>query len=180
MKSRGINHTRTHYKELRDVVYEFTENEFKFPGLKLTEITLQDAISADRWTEEWKDSKRVACWEWRGMYNEYQSNSGLKRFDLAFKVNGKLCALCYGVPTRTKMVLKIHALERKPENNPLQGKILTMILFAADAYANLIGAKELWICNPMNPVLVRKYEGVGFQPHNNKKGQTSHLSLRIK
>lgn len=78
------------------------------------------------------------------------------------------------------MVLKIHALERKPVNNPLQGKVLTMILFAADAYANLLGSKELWICNPMNQALVQKYQGAGFKAHNNKLGQTSHLSLRIK
>jgi hypothetical protein len=180
MKSRGVNNTKSRYKELRDVVYEFTENEFKVPGLKLSEITLQDAINADLWSEKWNDSERITTWEWRNMYNEYQSNSGLKRFDLAFKVHGQICALCYGIPTRTKMVLKIHALERKPDNNPLQGKALTMILFAADAYANLLGAKELWICNPMNPTLVSKYQGVGFQPHNNKLGRTSHLTLRIK
>lgn len=114
------------------------------------------------------------------MYKDYQSNAGSKRFDIAFKVNGKICALCYGVPTKTKMVLKIHALERKPNQNPLQGQTLKIILFAAEAYATLLGSKELWLCNPMNQTLVGKYQKAGFDAHTDKAGYTSHLSLRIK
>ncbi|NRD75208.1 hypothetical protein HQQ94_18670 [Shewanella sp. VB17] len=93
MRSRGVNGTKSRYRELRGVVYDFTEKEFDISGLTISEITLQDAIVADNWVSEWKDSERIATWEWTSMYNEYQSNSGLKRFDLAFKVHSQVCAL---------------------------------------------------------------------------------------
>jgi hypothetical protein len=113
------------------------------------------------------------------MYHSYHSHSGVKRFEIAVRANGKLCALCYGVPSRNKLILKLHALSRLPNNNPLSGNILSMILFSADAYARLIGSQELWLCEPMNHSLVKLYESVGFTAHYNTIGIATHLSMRI-
>jgi hypothetical protein len=103
----------------------------------------------------------------------------VKRFDVAVSAQGKLCALCYGVPSRKKLILKLHALSRLPIHNPLEGKVLSIVLFAADAYARLIDAEEMWLCNPMNEKLVNVYERAGFIPHRNNLGITTHLSLRL-
>jgi hypothetical protein len=42
-----------------------------------------------------------------------------------------LCAFCYGIPTKTKLTLKVHTLEWKPTDNPLAGNVLRIILFSA-------------------------------------------------
>ncbi len=52
------------------------------------------------------------------------------------------------------------------------------MLFAAVAYARLLDAKELWICNPMNDRLVSLYESIGYKAHTNSIGITTHLSSR--
>ena len=114
------------------------------------------------------------------MYMDYHSNSGIKRFDLALHQEGKLQALCYGVPSPGKYILKLHALERSPIENPIRGKVLSIVLFAADAYARLIGAEELWLCNPASSSHVKMYSKAGFEPHFNNLGIATHLSLRLK
>lgn len=176
-QKRTFRETIQHYNDLRDVVYEFAEQEFASLGAEFTEISFQDAVKADNW--RWTESKRQPIWLWKQMYRNYHSNAGIKRFDVAVKSNGELCALCYGVPNKRKLVLKLHLLSRKPDNNPFSGKIFSMVLYAADAYARLIGADEMWLCNPMNEELVDYYQQAGFTPHSNKLGRTTHLSLRI-
>lgn len=170
--------TIRHYQELRKVVYEFAEDEFRAFGAKFSEIAYRDAAEADKW--RWDDVNKTPIWEWTRMYRDYHSNSGAKRFDIAVRAHGKLCALCYGVPSRRKLVLKLHALSRLPNNNPLRGNILSMVLFAADAYARLIGSEEMWLCNPMNNHLVKLYESAGFTAHYNNIGTATHLSIRIR
>lgn len=54
------------------------------------------------------------------------------------------------------------------------------MLFAADPYARLVGAEELWLCNPVSPTYVKLYSGAGFEPHSNDLGTVTHLSLRLK
>jgi hypothetical protein len=178
--ARTFKETVVHYGELRKVAHEFTEAEYRQFSVRLREIRYDDAVEADRWSALWDDAAKVPIWTWTRMYRDYHGNSGIKRFDAALDVNGKLCALCYGVPSRRKLILKLHAIARLPENNPLEGKVLTIMLFAADAYARLLDAEELWICNPMNDRLVSLYEGAGYSVNSDRSGVVTHLSLRLK
>lgn len=172
--------TIKYYEELRRLAHEFTEDEFKDYSVKLREIQYHNALEADRWSGRWSDTDKIPIWDWERMYHDYQSHSGVKRFDVALSMGGVLSALCYGVPSRRKLSLKLHAISRKPDNNPLQGKILTIILFAADAYARLLGCEELWICNPMNEKLVDVYQKYGYVANKNRMGTTTHLTMRLK
>jgi hypothetical protein len=174
-----LGETKKRYEKLRRIAHDFTEKEFKAHSVKLTEISHKDVVEADVWSGTWDDSSKIPTWEWKRMYEDYRSNTGLKRFDTALIMNGQLCALCYGVPTKSKLTLKIHAISRNPYNNPLKGKVLEIILFAANAYARLLGADELWICNPMNSKLVKVYERAGYEAKKNKLNITTHLSLRL-
>lgn len=176
---RTFKETITFYEDLRQAVFEFTEEEFDGFGIRLSEISFADAVEADSWSTLWKNPKRITMWEWRSMFHDYHSNSGIKRFDIAVKIGGRLQLLCYGVPSRNKLILKVHALERSPVNNPLRGKVVDMTLFAADAYARLIDAEELWLCNPVSPAHVRLYQSFGFTPNFNNKNKATHLSMRI-
>ncbi len=178
--TRSLKETVKYYENLRDTVFEFVESEYQAYGIKLKEITFRDVQEADSWASQWKNEKRIASWQWSKMYMDYHSSSGIKRFDLALHQNGKLQALCYGVPSRGKYILKLHALERSPINNPIRGKVLSIVLFAADAYARLIGAEELWLCNPVSAAHVKLYSQAGFEPHFNNLGVATHLSLRLK
>lgn len=175
----SFHEAKSHYRELRRVAHDFTEEEYSCYTIKLREISYSDAVEADKWSDYWDDSQKIPSWDWVRMYHDYQSNSGVKRFDAALMMNGVLCAMCYGVPSAGKLTLKLHAISRKPNNNPLEGKVLTIMLFAADAYARILGCTELWICNPMNERLVDVYEKSGYTANRNRLGITTHLSLRL-
>jgi hypothetical protein len=95
------------------------------------------------------------------------------------KIGGQLQLLCYGVPSRSKLILKLHAIERAPLQHALRGKIIDIALFAADAYARLIESEEIWLCNPISPAHVRLYQAAGFEPQTNASGNVTYLSMRI-
>lgn len=177
---RSYRETIVHYEGLRRVVHEFTEDEFKDYSVTLRDIQYHDALEADKWSNRWLDREKAPIWDWERMYHDYHSHSGVKRFDIALSAGGVLSALCYGIPSRRKLTLKLHAISRRPYDNPLQGKILTIILFAADAYARLLGCEELWICNPMNEKLVDVYQRYGYRANKNRMGNTTHLAMRLK
>lgn len=179
-QQRSFKDTTRHYAELRKVAHDFTEEEYHAYSVKLREINYRDAVEADKWTSQWDSDEKMPTWEWVKMYHTYHGNSGIKRFDTALHAHGKLCALCYGIPSRKKLILKLHAIGRLPLENPLEGKVLTIMLFAANAYARILDAEELWICTPMNSQLISLYKNIGYTPQTNHLGITTHLSLRLK
>ncbi len=118
-------------------------------------------------------------WEWTEMFDRYNSKQGVKRFEVAVWLSGVLCALSYWVPTKNKLVLKIYALGRAPQGNPLAGQTLGIIVACADAYARLLGSTEIWICEPMNRDLVALYARHDFSPVPADGSQVTHLTLRL-
>lgn len=177
---RTFRETIKHYEDMRKVSHNFTEEEYRAYGVKLREIRYIDAVEADKWATQWDEVEKIPSWEWVKMYHDYHSNTGVKRFDTALYAQGKLCAVCYGMPSRKKLILKLHAIGRLPYNNPLEGKVLAIMLYAADSYARILDSEELWICNPMNSRLVSLYQSIGYMAHTNNLGVTTHLSLRLK
>ena len=167
------------YQQLRNAVYTATAKAF--PALPFTcrQITFNDAMIADQWRAQWPVAQKKPIWSWVDLYNRCQKYNLLKRFEIALVANGKPVALCYGVPSKHKVLLKIHAIARDPLDNPLSGKALHVILFAAIAYADLIGSKEIWLVAPMNATLVEKYQRYGYKPVQNKMGRVTHLVLKV-
>lgn len=176
---RTFKETISHYADLREAVFEFVQDEFKAYGIRLSEITRLDAAEADSWGAQWKNPERIASWKWSQLFTEYHSNSGVKRFDIAVKIGGQLQLLCYGVPSRGRLFLKLHAIERAPHRHALRGRVIDIALYAADAYARLIESEEIWLCNPVSPAHVRLYQSAGFEPHFNSQGKVTYLSMRI-
>ena len=144
---------------------------------QLREITYNDAVLADKWRAAWPQQQMRATWSWVDMYN--RANGLLKRFDIALIANGEPVALCYGVPSKKKVLLKLHTLGRKPYGNPLAGHVLDIVLFAASAYASLLGCEEIWLVAPMNEILVEKYQAFGYTPQRNKAGKVTHLFMKV-
>ncbi len=178
-QTKTFQDVNNHYIMLRKLAYEQTAQEFSGNAISLREISLSDAVKADQWTNSWSEQHKRPIWSWCKMYHLYQGRNELKRFDLAVCSNGELVALCYGRPSKNKIFLKIHTIARKPFDNPLTGKILDIVLFAAISYATLLGSQEIWLVEPMNIGLVKIYEKYGYTAQRNKSGVITHLSMRL-
>ena len=174
-----LQETISRYQQLRRAAHQFAEEEFKHFGIQLRDINYSDAVKGDAWRSQWGDQQKVPSWSWTDMYNDYRSNAGAKRFDAALIVNGGLCGLCYGVPTKEKITLRIHGISRKPTNNPIAGNVFRIMIFAAIAYARILKCKEIWIVQPMNAYLVSMYQKSGFTPCIDRSGITTHLTMVV-
>ncbi len=171
---------KTRYMELRKMAYEFTKQQYFAYPVEFREIRYGDAVAADKWRAQWKEPNKRPIWSWVDMYHKYQGPNALKRFDMALVSGGNAVALCYGIPSKNKMILKIHTIARDPVANPLEGMVMEIILFAVNAYAGLLDSREVWLCEPMNALLVKKYEQFGYIPQTNKLGKVTHLSLEVR
>jgi hypothetical protein len=168
-----------HYQRLRRFAYDKTEQEFAPLHVKLSEISYGDAVEADAWRSQWVDPERAPSWSWVQMYQEYRSNAGIKRFDPAIRVGGKLCGLCYGVPNRSRLILKLHAITRAPVDNPLRRSCFRVALFGASTYADAIGSEEIWLVQPMNEAVAAYYAGFGFTSERNATGKITHMRIAL-
>lgn len=173
------NQASSFHQELRAEVFRTVEQDFSVLGINLSEITLSDAQEADFWKTKWPAGK-AAIWDWVRLYYEYHSRGGARRFDMAVKKNGVLLGLCYGMMERNRLVLKLHALERSPEHNELAGKLLDITLYAADLYATVNEAHEIWLCDPVSPAHIRLYQSKGYTPQYDWRERVTHLMLRLK
>jgi hypothetical protein len=175
--TRTFQQTLQHYKELRALANELTEREFRALGVQLADIQLHDALAADKWV--WSDPEKTPIWTWERMFGAYRSSRGAKRFDVAIKSGGVLRGLCYGIPSRRRLVLKLHALSRAPHANPLQGHVFRIALFAASTYGSFLGSQELWLVHPQTEGVARYYAKFGFQFHRDREGRTTHTTTKL-
>jgi hypothetical protein len=175
----SLREAKIRYQQWRDFVYGSVTEEFADLGLEVGEISDQQAHEADEWNNTKQSSLRAVRWSWVEMRSRYQGKSRFKRFDMSVVKDGHLCILCYGVPSRGKMFLKIHALQGdfNAHLNPLRGAVVELVFRAAQIYAELLGAREIWICNPVNGRLVELYESQGFTAVV-KNGIVTHLFLK--
>jgi hypothetical protein len=147
--------------------------------VKLSEISYSDAVEADAWRSQWSDPDRVPTWSWVQMYQQYRSNAGIKRFDPAIHVGGRLCTLCYGVPNKSRLILKLHALSRAPLDNPIQRSCFRVALFSASIYADAIGSDEIWLVQPMNERVAAHYATFGFSSERSVTGKITHMRIAL-
>lgn len=87
-----------------------------------------------------------------------------KRFDIAFKQNGKLVSLSYGVPTAHNTGLKINLIESTPyKDDKLGMKSFELIAYSAQVYAAILGADEISIMRPTSERTRSYYGSYGFE-----------------
>lgn len=124
-----------------------------------------------RW-EISESRKDDANWSWEDSIPSY-SYRNPKRFDLAiWYANSQLCGLCIGKPTFTGARLRLDVIEGSPLNHPLKGKVVSISISAAEAYADLIGADQIRIMRPLNKDLIRYYQNHGFTYRQGKASNT--------
>jgi len=175
--ARSFAETLTHYRNLRLLSHQLTEQEYSHLGVRLSDIQLQDTLEADKWS--WSDPEKTPIWTWSRMYEAYRSARGAKRFDVALRAGGGLQALCYGIPSRRRLILKLHALSRSPLGNPLQGQVFQIVLFAAGTYASFLGSQELWLMHPQTDGVAQYYARFGFHYHRDRSGQITHMTTKL-
>ena len=174
------NQTSSYHEKMREQVFRTVETDYRGLGVTLSEISFKDANEANSWKKLWPKPEKAAAWDWVRLYNEYRGRGGARRFDMAIRKGVALHGLCYGMMERNRLVLKLHALERSPVNNELAGKILDITLYAADLYAMINGAQEIWLCEPVSPAHTRLYQSIGYTPVTNWRDDVTHLMLRLK
>jgi hypothetical protein len=167
------------YQEKRALAWAFAAELFPHLNLALGPISYRDAVTADHWTDQWTDSAKRPTWEWVEMFTRYNHKRAFKRFEVASRNNGQLCALSYGMPSNNRLILMINAIGRAPGDNPLSGEVFPIVLACASAYARLLASQEIWVCDPINARVAAYYESHGLEPVRNSHGVTTHLVMRL-
>lgn len=166
--------TEDKYQEFREKSRQIAQNALPFGLSDIVNLKAVDSLSlsqSKRW--EISDNRRSdANWSWEDSIPDYAYRHP-KRFDLAiWYANAQLCGLCIGKPTFTGGRLRLDVIEGSPLEHPLKGKIVSICIVAAEAYADLIGADQIRIMRPLNKELIRYYQSHGFTYREGKASNT--------
>lgn len=85
-----------------------------------------------------------------------------KRFELAIWYQNKLESLALGRPSYGGSRVRLELIERVATNSMLKGKAFAITELALIAYANLIGAEEIRIMQPVNESVKNYYINKGY------------------
>jgi hypothetical protein len=147
------------YQLFREGAYEVARQEF--PDIVVRGITFQDAATADSWKMLDAASARLArgTWDWTKEYSCYQKRPN--RFEVSLS-RGGLAALCYGQLSKHGTRVRLNLIEATPARPfPLDTQTLPVISIVAAAFADIVGAHELWVIDPA-PGIESLYRQQGF------------------
>ena len=85
-----------------------------------------------------------------------------RRLELAIWADGTLCGLCAGMASKNASHVAIRFLERFHGDNPVRGFVMPIAVAYAEAYAIVLGRRELKIRNPTEGA-TPSYEELGFR-----------------
>lgn len=107
---------------------------------------------------EWEGRKYP--WNWFDLKRKFRPIPA--RFELAIGVQGNLCGLAVGKPSRGRRHLAVYFLEGNPdEQQPLKRQVLSILLEAASLYAVALGCEFVRLINPVLG-LHSRYERQGY------------------
>ena len=114
-------------------------------------------------TKHWAISpNREVDWDWLYGHEIYRKRYP-KRFEVAIWYKNFLSGLAIGRPTYHGSKLRLDFAERAPDNCPIKGYVMPVILLSAEAYGLKIGADEVRRMDPMNERLVNYYNRLGYK-----------------
>lgn len=85
-----------------------------------------------------------------------------KRFELAIWYQNRLESLALGRPSFNGSRVRLELIERVAVNSILKGKAFAITELALIAYANLLGAEEVRIMQPINESVKNYYISRGY------------------
>lgn len=126
-------------------------------GNKARLIDIETLAHSKQWE---RSSKRRVDWDWMSGYSAFKFRYP-KRFEMALWHNNKLASLTLGRPTYSGHRMRMDFIEACPEK-PSDLKIFEISLFAIGIYAQMLGADELRIMNPINTQVRDYYASFGL------------------
>lgn len=164
------------YESFRKMAREAIHRELPYSdraNIKLTEISSSALVYSKLWVA---DAKRRVDWPWGEGYRNY-AFSHPNRFELATWYGNTLAGLSLGRPSYAGTRLRLEFIEANPSNNPLKGRIVPITISVAELYANIIGASELRIIDPIDKRLIEYYSSFGYRycTGRSEKNQTHYL-----
>lgn len=165
----GIDQKIEEYRQLRSLFYRRLEEKVLVSsGVQIEVAPFDPDLLASGM--KWHD-RRVG-WNWFAVWRKFWFKPA--RFELAIKVDGRLCGLLLGTPSRGRRHLSLYYLESCPDKtNPLRGKLLSIAVDAINLYADILGCKYTRIVDPLPPI-IRFYEGAGYVLASKKSQRPVH------
>lgn len=147
------------YEKYRTAVLTTVNRTFGERGLAHNARLIdQDALRA---TIAWGQmATRRVDWDWLAGYSAFRYRYP-KRFEMALWSGGRLVSLTLGRPTYTGTRMRLDFIEAAPDK-PADVKVFDVSLFAIATYAELLGASELRVMNPINQQVREYYEKSGL------------------
>lgn len=150
------------YESFRKMAREAIHQELPYGdrgNIKLTEISQSALIYSKIWAA---DLNRKVDWPWSEGYKSYAFRYP-NRFELATWYGSALAGLSLGRPSYAGTRLRLEFIEANPSGSPLKGRIIPITISVAELYANIIGASELRIIDPIDKKLIEYYSSFGYR-----------------
>ena len=154
MKQASHQRTDSTYAQLRE--QSRAQAVSKMPlrlqeSVKLEDINGRTIAQLSRW--ETHPDRRV-MWSWPQWASRYAAIYP-KRFELAIWFHSMVCSASLGRPTWGAGKLRLDMIESSPEKTPLTGQTVRLTVLVAETYADMIGAEQIRIMNPINKTSAR-------------------------
>lgn len=150
------------YESFREMARDAIQKELPYTdrnNIRLSNICQKALMQAKLWDE---DPNRLVDWPWGSDYRDY-SYRNPKRFELAAWYGNTLAGLSLGRPSYAGTRLRLEFIESRPSSSPLKGRIVPITISVAELYANVIGAEELRIIDPIDEKLIEYYSSFGYR-----------------
>lgn len=149
------------YREYRAEVFKYVKNALTYSDSQyinlmdidmraLTQARLWDRIPGRKVDFDWENDSRI----YRKRYP--------KRFELAIWYQGRLESLALGRPSYNGSRVRLDLVERLAGNSHLKGRAFLITELCLIAYANLLGADEVRIMEPINDSVKNYYVSRGY------------------
>lgn len=145
------------YDDVRRAFYEFLHLRI----LHLTGLVVEVSAVEYSLLEQAMDwTNRRYLWDWFEIKRKFRNIPA--RFELSISVNGELCGLAIGKPSRGRRHVSIYFMEGNPDqNHPLKGRLLPILLEGLALYGDALGCSYIRLIQPVTE-LIPRYERAGF------------------
>lgn len=148
------------YTRIRQAVLDEVNKDLmgsKHQGLRARLIEQSALMQSGRWGNS---ARRRVDWSWVEGYSLFKFRHP-KRFEMALWQGHNLISLSLGRPTYNGTKLRLDFIEGNPEK-PDGVKVFEYTFLAMVGYAQMLGADELRVMNPINKDVKRYYESFGL------------------
>lgn len=145
------------YEDVRRAFYEFLHLRILHLTGLVVEVSAVEYSLLDQ-AMDW--SSRRYLWDWFEIKRKFRNIPA--RFELSVSVDGELCGLAIGKPSRGRRHVSIYFMEGNPNpSQPLRGQVLPILLDGLALYGEALGCSYIRLIQPVEG-LISRYEKAGF------------------